>query len=136
MANLDEAEKQITRFENAYSAGNVDKLWGMTGDPWKEVSSRDEFDDLNTVLTARLGKIEESNRQNFNVNTTNGLTVTVVVMDTSFEQGDGLQTYTFHGDGEDMELVGWVVNSPRIQLTADDVMREERPEEAPVAEGS
>lgn len=125
MANLDEAEKQINRFEKAYSAGDADRLWSMTGDTWKETGPRADFDNMNEVLSARLGAIVSSERSNFKVNSTNGLTTTVVVMDTDFEEGEGQQTYTFHGGGEDMELVGWNVVSPRLRLTVDDLRQDE-----------
>lgn len=132
MANLEEADEQVSQFEDIYSAGDVDRAWSMLGDAWKEVSTKQEFDDLHQVLSVRLGKINGSERVNFNVNSTNGVTTTVVVMDTNFEKGDGTQTYTFHGHGEDLELVGWTVNSPRLQLTADDVADEADDEVSPI----
>ena len=124
MANLEEGEAQITKFERLYSKGQDDALFAMTGEKWREVSSREEFDDLLKVINARLGKIVSSERSNFNVNTFNGVTTTVIAMDTEFEQGKGTQVYTFQGGGEDMELVGWTVNSPRLIITADDLAHE------------
>lgn len=125
MENLSQTEDKIAQFERLYSSGKVDALYGMTGTAWREVSTREEFDDLHRVVSTRLGKITASERSNFNINTSNGLTTTVIVMDTTFEHGTGTQTFTFHGNGEAMELVGWNVNSPRLAITVDDLATEE-----------
>ena len=42
-------------------------------------------------------------------------------MQTIFEQGEGTETYTFSGSGEDMRLEGWNVNSNRLMITAAEV---------------
>ncbi|MCK0128103.1 hypothetical protein [Erythrobacter sp. F6033] len=119
--NLEQSESKIAQYEKAYSAGNTDALWRMSGEKLREITPRGDFDNLVTVFNSRLGKIESSERSNFSVNTNNGVTQTVIVMDTQFEQGEGTQTYTFFGHGEDMELVGWNVDSPRLAVTVDDL---------------
>lgn len=121
LANLDGAETKIERFQNTYNSGDVDGLYDMMGETFREVFTREEFDELFALFDARLGPIVESTRDGFNVNTLNGFTTTVVTMQTRFEQGEGVETYTFHGHGEDVEIVGWHVNSPRLKLTIDDV---------------
>ena len=123
MANLDGAETKIERFQNAYSSGNADRLYDMTGEAFREVSTRDEFAEMVKLFDARLGPIVDSERSGFNLNTNNGITRTVVTMETQFAQGSGMETYTFHGHGEDIELVGWNVNSPRLALTMDDLKK-------------
>lgn len=119
--NINQTEDRIAEFERLYSNGDVDALYSMTGKAWRELSTREEFDDLHRVVSTRLGKVTASERSNFNINTTNGLTTTVIVMETEFEQGTGTQTFTFHGNGDEMELVGWNVNSPRLAITVDDL---------------
>ena len=121
LENLEVAEQRVESFEQAYSSENVDRLWRMTGKQFREVTTKEEFADFNLVFNTRLGAIESSERSNFNVNTNNGVTRTVVVMDTVFEQGEGVQTYTFEGHGDDMQLLGWKVNSPLLAVTADDL---------------
>ncbi len=129
--NINQTEVRIAKFERLYSSGDVDALYGMTGKAWRDVSTREEFDDLHRIVSTRLGKVTASERTNFNINTNNGLTTTVIVMETEFEQGQGTQTFTFQGNGEEMELVGWNVNSPRLAITVDDLQdREAEPAEA------
>ena len=121
--NLDTGDNRIADYQNEYSEADVDALWRMVGPEFREVTSREQFDDLVAVLQARLGAIESSSREGFNVNTNTGGTVTVVQMLTQFEQGQGLETYTFRGNGDDMQLIGWHVNSDRLTLTPDDLSR-------------
>lgn len=121
VANLDAGEQSIEAYQAAYSANDADALWNQVGQDFRDVTTREQFDDLLEVLQSRLGAIESSERAGFNVNTTTDGTFTVVQMSTQFEQGEGVETYTFLGNGEDMELVGWNVNSDRLLLTADDL---------------
>ncbi|WP_271078145.1 hypothetical protein [Aurantiacibacter sp. MUD61] len=121
VANMNEGEDRIADFQAAYSDGNSDALWAMVGPEFREVTSREEFDDLITVVSARLGPIESSEREGFNVNTNTGGTFTTVQMATQFEQGDGVEVYMFQGNGDDMRLVGWNVNSQRLMVTPEDI---------------
>ncbi|MBV7260165.1 hypothetical protein [Erythrobacter crassostreae] len=121
MENLEQSEARIAQYEKAYSSGNSDALWRLSGEKLREVTPREDFDNLVTVFSSRLGKIESSERSSFNVNSNNGVTQTVIVMNTEFEQGQGTQTYTFFGNGEDMQLVGWNVDSARLAVTVDDL---------------
>ncbi len=121
LANLEVAEQRVESFERAYSSGNVDQLWRMTGKQFREETSKQEFADRNQILSTRLGGIKSSERTNFNVNTANGVTTTLVAMDTDFERGEGMQVFTFIGQAEDMKLVRWDVESPLLKVTIDDL---------------
>ena len=123
IANIDGAENKIKEFQKVYNDGKPDALYRMTGDQFKKISSREEFQTIYDVIDARLGQVATSERINFNLNSNNGVTTTVIVMETSFEQGEGTETYTFHGHREDMQLVGWQVNSPRLMFTAEDLAK-------------
>ena len=118
IANLEEAEEQIDRYQAHYSAHELGNMYAMTGKKFRETSSLGEFEEFVTLIDGRLGEIVTTQRVNFNVKSTPGGTTTSVVMQTNFEQGDGTETYTFSGSGEDMRLEGWNVNSNRLMITA------------------
>lgn len=122
--NLEQSDAAIAQFETQYSAGNLDRMWGMTGEELREVTTREEFDDLYQFINMRLGKIVSSERSGFNLNTNNGVTRTVITMRTEFENGSGIQTYTFHGNGEEMTIVGWFVDSPELAISPSDLPTE------------
>lgn len=126
IANYDQGGEEVERWHRLYSENDGDRLWGMTGEKFREVTTREEFDDLLTVVNARLGKVTSTDRGGFNVNSQLGGTTTVITMNTEFEQGSGQEVFTFLGKGEDMELVGWTVNSQRLTLTAADLELPER----------
>lgn len=134
MENLDQSEARIAQYEKAYSAGDGEALWRLSGPTLREATPREDFESLVTVFNSRLGKIESSKRASFSVNSNNGVTETVIVMDTQFEQGEGTQTYTFFGNGEDMELAGWYVDSARLAVTIDDLKAVEEARGEAVAE--
>ena len=119
--NMNAGEDRIADFQDAYSRGDDEAMWAMTGPEWRNASTRAEFDELLRILEARMGSIEGTERVGFNVNTNTEGTFTVVQMQTQFEKADGTEVYTFLGNGSDMQLVGWNVNSDALLVTADEV---------------
>jgi len=121
MENLSEAEDQIDRFHTHYDFGEFQDMYQMTSPAFRKASSPEDFKKLADVITARLGSIKSTERVNFNVNTTPAGTQTIITMQTIFEQGNGSEVFTFAGNGEDMKIQGWTVNSDRLMVTAEDL---------------
>ena len=115
MAQLDDATAAVERFHTTYNAGDARALYGQTGDEFREVTPPEAMDALVAHVTDRMGKMESTERDGFNINTNNGVTTTVVTMSTMFEKGEATETFTFRGTGEDLRLVGWNVDSPNFQ---------------------
>ena len=131
VANFEAGERKIERWQEAYDQEDYDKLWSMTGPEFRKFTTRDQFDDFLKVLHARLGLIQSTERSGFNVNSNLGApTRTVVSMETVFEQGKGAEIFTFHGQADDLELVGWQVNSDRLMVAVED-LAEDLPEPEP-----
>jgi hypothetical protein len=124
VANIHDGEAQIERFHRVYSSGNVDALYALTGPKFHQVTSRKQFQDLFDLVNFRLGAIESSNRQGFTVNSTTDGIVTNVAMHTQFAQGEATEAFFFVGNGDDMKLEGWQVNSDRLMVTPEDIARE------------
>jgi len=119
MAQLDGATDEIEQFHATYNEGNSRALYGQTGQEFREVTTAQDMDALVAHVTERMGKMESTSRQGFNINTNNGLTTTVVTMNTVFENGEAVETFTFRGSGEDLRLVGWNVDSSNFQGDAE-----------------
>lgn len=122
-AQLGDAEQQIKQFQALYNDGDPEAIYAFGGKAWKGATSHEQLEGMLALFDARLGTIESTERTGFNTAFNNGTTVTTIVMTTRFEQGEGSETYVFQGSGEDMELVGWTVNSPRLMLSPDDVAK-------------
>jgi hypothetical protein len=121
VAQLNTGEEKVEEFQQVYSAGDFDRLYSMTAPLFRETTSREDFQDLVDMLQLRLGDVQSSTRQGFNVNANPQGTFTTVTMQTTFDLGVGMETYIFHGEGEDMRLAGWNVNSDRLMFTVDDL---------------
>ena len=124
VANLNAGDSEIDKFHAAYSRGDRDALYAMTGPQFRASGSRDQFNDMLDVFEVRLGAVESSERTSFNVNTTPAGTLTTIVMTTHFAKGDGQETFVLSGDEDGMKLEGWHVNSPNLMLTAQDIADE------------
>ena len=51
-------------------------------------------------------------------------------MKTQFAKGEGTETFTFYGSGDDMRLVGWHVDSPNFMDVPAEAVTEVEPEAA------
>jgi len=121
MEQLGAAEEKIEAFQARYNDRDASVLYRMTGEDFRAATTREQMDGLVALFSGRLGRIESSERTGFNSQFKNGLNITTITMETQFEQGAGTETFVFHGTGEDMELVGWTVNSPRLMLSPDEM---------------
>ena len=128
--NLNAGDSQIAKFHAAYSRGDGQANYAMTGPQFRSTTNRAQFGDLLDVVNVRLGAVRSSERTSFNVNATPAGTFTTISMSTQFAKGVGQETFVFSGKGDEMKLEGWHVNSPRLMLTADDIA-DERGEATP-----
>lgn len=114
VAQYNQADESIEAFHQAYSEQDLDALWAMAGPALREDVTRQEWDGLVTMVHGRLGAVEDTSHNNININSSNGLTTTTVIRDTTFANAEGVETFTFYGTGEDMVLNGWRVNSDAL----------------------
>jgi hypothetical protein len=131
VANLNAGDSEIEKFHAAYSRGNHQALYAMTGPQIRSGTSEAQFDAMLDVFDVRLGPVKSSERTSFNVNTTPAGTFTTIVMSTQFVKGDGQETFVFSGNGDEMTLEGWHVNSPNLMLTPEDIADERRESTGP-----
>lgn len=137
MAQLEQSEAKIEKWHATYNEGDARTLYGLTSQEFRDVTSIDEMNQLVALVTDKMGKVSSSERAGFNINTNNGVTSTVVTMKTMFEKGEGTETFTFQGSGDDTRLVGWNVDSPNFVAVPTDAITlperiiEDEPEAAP-----
>lgn len=122
-AQVEDAKVRIKQFQANYNRGDADALYDSVGETWKKASHPATLKAQLALIGARLGKITASEQTGFNAGFNNGLTTTQVTMKTTFEKGAAQEVFLFHGSGREMELVGWTVNSPLLELTPDDVKK-------------
>ena len=114
MEQLDGTEQIIERYQQTYNSGDARALYGQVSEEFRRASTAEQMAGLVEFISGNLGQIESSERNGFNINTENGLTTTTVTMITQFEKGEGEETYVFYGQGEDLRIVAWNVNSTAL----------------------
>ncbi len=132
MAQLDGAEQEIAQFHETYNAGDSRRLYGQTAEEFREVTTPEQMDELITLVTEKMGAVQSTERSGFNVNAGTDETTTTVTMSTTFAKGEGTETFTFYGSGDEMRIVGWNVDSPNFAET--EPVEEDEGEGSEVAE--
>jgi hypothetical protein len=122
-AQMEDAREQIGKFQALYNAGDSAGFYREGGATLRKVAPAEQLEGMIALVSARLGKIKSSKQTGFNTAINNGNTTTTIVMQTLYERGEGTETYVFQGSGEDMELAGWNVNSPLLNLSPEDVKK-------------
>lgn len=127
MAQLDSSEEQIATFHATYNDGDARALYGATAAEFRDVTTLEQMEQLVDLVTDRMGLVQSTERQSFNINSENGTTVTVVTMTTVFDYGEAVETFTFQGSGDEMKLVGWNVDSPNFMEIPEEAVTEVEP---------
>ncbi|MCL9999442.1 MAG: DUF3887 domain-containing protein [Erythrobacter sp.] len=122
-AQVADAKVQIETLQALYNKGDAQGFYGAGGDTLRKAAPAEHLEGMMALIDARLGKIRSSKQTGFNTAIKNGATTTTIVMRTSFERGEGTETYVFEGSGKDMKLAGWNVNSPLLNLSPEDVKK-------------
>lgn len=120
-AQVADAEGLIEQFQADYNRGDTGALYESVGETWRKASPRPQLEAQVALVKARLGQIRSSERVGFNTGFNNGATTTQIVMKSAFDKGEASEVFVFHGEGQDMELVGWTVNSPLLALSPEDI---------------
>lgn len=132
-AQVADAQAQIKKFQALYNKGDAKAFYREGGATLRKTAPADQVESMIGLFSARLGKIESSKQTGFNTAFNNGTTTTKIVMQTRFERGEATETYVFNGSGQDMELAGWNVNSPLLNLSPEDVRKLTEGDGRPVA---
>lgn len=128
MAQLDTGEGEIAKFHETYNTGDARTLYGLTSEEFRAATTPDQMQALVDTVSERMGAVTSTERTGFNINTNNGETVSTITMTTQFEKGEGVETYTFMGTGDEMRLVGWHVDSPNFMNVPTDAVTVVEPE--------
>lgn len=122
-AQVEDAQADIKQFHADYNRGDADEIYNSFGEALRKASPRAQLDAQLALVSARLGKVRTTEQAGFNAGFNNGTTTTQVVMKTTYDKGVGQEVFLFHGSGDEMEMVGWTVNSPLLQLSPEDVAK-------------
>jgi hypothetical protein len=107
----DDAEKAVSVFHQRLDAGQYEEIYADLADEFKNVSTKEETLELFEAVTRKLGKTRSTTLQSWNAQTTLGGNFISLVYETEFEQGKGVENFTFIMKGKEAKIAGYHVNS-------------------------
>jgi len=108
------SDKAVAEFHKLYNGGKISEILAAADSKFKNAASEKEFSDFMGAVQRKLGKVTNTSSAGFNVRTFNLTTTAVLQQNTTFEQGNGNETFTFEMNGEKALLVGYNISSKEL----------------------
>lgn len=111
MEQMDGADTLIEEFHADFNESDFDSIWNGASDEFRRSLTREEFQQFMIRMRASVGEYQDGSQVGFNINTNNGVTMTEITLDTTYENGTADESFTFIGSGDDMALLNWNIDS-------------------------
>jgi hypothetical protein len=112
--SMEDAGVGIEQFHARYDKENYDAIWGTTSTEFRKITTQKQFEQLLIAIRGKLGAVKSSKQQGWQANTNNGVSTVVISTQTTFEKGDGTETFTFVREGEALKLLGYNLQSAAL----------------------
>lgn len=110
------AEAQVVIFHQNYNNQNIEAILAASDPQFFDSTPKADMMKLYGAVYKKLGKVTDSQMQNFNMRTFNLDTLVSINQDTKYERGKGVESFTFRIKGNKAYLLGYYVNSPDLIL--------------------
>ena len=110
------ADKGIVEFHRLYNEGKFDEIYDHTDPKFQKASSKKDFLDLLGAVQRKLGKVTAAKEAGYNTRTFNFVTTVSLNQSTTFEQGSGMETFSFEINGDKAMLLGYNINSKDMMM--------------------
>jgi hypothetical protein len=110
------AEQSVADFHKLYNERNLTEIYATAHFKLKSATKEPEFLDFIGAVQRKLGKVTQTSNTGFNVRTFNFKTTVVLTQSTTFEEGTGIETFTFEMDHDRAILLGYNINSKELIL--------------------
>ena len=112
-----EADNAVVEFHALFDAEDYDKIFDTAHPDFK--ASQSQADTINFLRSVRekLGTIKSTNRIGWRVNSVNMKTNVVLTFETTFQNGKGVETFTYRISEGSASLLGWYVNSNALVVS-------------------
>lgn len=111
MEQMDGADTLIEEFHADFNDSDFNGIWNGASQEFRDSMTRAEFDGFMSRMRASVGEYQDGSQVGFNINTNNGVTMTEITLDTTYENGTADEVFTFIGTGDDMALINWNIDS-------------------------
>jgi hypothetical protein len=113
---IKDAGPAVDAFHRQLDAGAFQAIWKDGDDMLRQNAGEAQFEQLLSAVHKKLGKVVKSERAGWNVNYGTGGTIVTVTMNTRFERGSGVETLTFHAQGDRLDLAGYAISSNDMMM--------------------
>lgn len=92
---MTDAKVGVDDFHTKFNAGKYTDIYAAASPAFRAATTEANLVALLGAVDRKLGKQKSATQTNFRINTHNLTTTAVITMDTRFEQGRGVETFTF-----------------------------------------
>lgn len=108
---VDAADDAVVAFHAALDAGSFAELYDAATDELKAATTREDFVDLLSAVSRKLGEVRAATKTGWQVNRQNGKTYVVVAYATTYARGEALEQFTFRMRDGQARLLNYNINS-------------------------
>jgi len=116
MKDKSEALKKIPEFHSLYNEQNFAKIYTDSDSEFKTAASQAKLEEFLSAVFRKLGKNTGSTTQNWSINHYNTKTYVVLLEDSTFEQGKGVEKFTYIMRNGVPVLQAYHIESPDLIL--------------------
>ncbi|HRI04331.1 MAG TPA: hypothetical protein PLL77_11365 [Pyrinomonadaceae bacterium] len=108
------AETAIGKFHAMLDDERYADIYGGLDPEFKNVTTEQEMTEILQAVHIKLGKVKSTTTQTWRANTFNLTTSIVMLQNTEFEHGKGVETFTFFFADKKVSLAGYNINSKEL----------------------
>jgi len=105
------AEDAMVDFHNLYNEKQFKSIFDSSHDEFKKASNFESFSEFMEAVHSKLGNMVSTENHNWNAKSFNLTTTMVLQQKTTFENGVGIETFTYRIEDEKAILFAYNINS-------------------------
>lgn len=112
----DKSERQVDVIHKLYNAKKFDRIYALTDEIYQKATTKKLNERFLKTIHKKLGKVEEKTRTGWQANTNMQGSFLVLIYDTKFENGQGVETFTMKLDNDRAKMAGYNIDSPALMI--------------------
>lgn len=105
------AEPEVGGFHQKLNGKRFDEIYADASEDFRKAAPKEKVLSMLSAIDRKLGPAKSWTTKSWNTRTFNFTTTVVLVEDTTFEKGQGTETFTFRVSGDKATLLGYNINS-------------------------
>jgi hypothetical protein len=108
------ATQSVDTFHQQFNDAKFREIYSAATPAFKSASKEEDFMKFMQAVRRKLGAFKTGTQNGWNVNAFNGVTRVLITYKSDFEQGAGVETFTYLISGESAVLQGYNISSPTL----------------------